>query len=73
MARRRTITGETTPVNDPTTERLLYVTVSQDHLARLQELATEYGSSVAVVSKQLMAQAVEQTIAATPAPTTEEN
>ena len=49
-----------------TTERLLHVTVSQEHYRWLLKLAEERGSSIAVVAKQVFAEAVEQTIAAVP-------
>ena len=40
------------------TERLIHVTVSQEHYRWMQQVAAERGSSVAVVAKQLVAQAV---------------
>lgn len=60
MPPRRKSTGDEVSVSDTadTTERLIHVTISQAHYRWLQQVADERGSSVAVVSKQVFAQAV---------------
>jgi hypothetical protein len=61
MPPRKRGTGDNAPVvvgGDDGTERLIHVTISQDHYRWLQQVAEERGSSVAVVSKQVFAQAV---------------
>jgi hypothetical protein len=56
--------AETIVVDD--TERLIQVTVSQEHYNLLKVRAAERGSSVAVVAKQVFAEAMGERAAAVP-------
>jgi hypothetical protein len=67
MAGRKKVTGDDVPViTVDETERLIQVTVSQEHYNLLKVRAAERGSSVAVVAKQVFAEAMGQSAAAVP-------